>query len=78
MIGKAIKYMRKKNNYKQDVLAKLLNVKCNAVSQYETESRQITFDNLEKIASKCGFDIYFIDKNDGEKFKVKDLTRKDI
>ena len=78
MIGKALKYMRKKNNLKQDHIAKILKVKSNTVSQYETNNRQPTFDIIEKIAKECGFSIYFIDNKDGEKFTLKDLKRKDI
>ena len=78
MIGKAIKYMRKKRNFKQDFLATKLNIRSNTLSQYETESRQPTFSNIEKIAKECGFEIYFVDKSDGEKFKSSDLKRKDV
>ena len=78
MIGKALKYMRKKNNLKQDHIAKILKVKSNTVSQYETNNRQPTFDVIQKIADECGFSIYFVDNKDGEKFTLKDLKRKDI
>ena len=78
MIGKALKYMRKKNNLKQDHIAKILKVKSNTVSQYETNNRQPTFDIIEKIAAECGFTIYFVDNKDGEKFTLKDLKRKDV
>ena len=78
MIGKALKYMRKKRKLKQYFLAEKLNIKSNTLSQYETENRQATFDCIETIADECGFDIYFIDRNDGEKFKTSDLKRKDI
>ena len=78
MIGKVLKYTRIKNNLKQDNIAKILKVKSNTVSQYETNNRQPTFDIIQKIAKKCGFTIYFVDNTDGEKFTLNDLKRKDI
>ena len=78
MIGKALKYMRKKNNLKQDHIAKILNVKSNTISQYETNNRQPTFDIIEKIANECGYSIYFINNKNNDKFKLNDLKRKDV
>ena len=53
MINKALKYMRLKNNYKQDQMAKVLNIKSNTYCQYETSARQPTFETIEKIANYC-------------------------
>ena len=76
MIGKVIKFMRKDNNLTQYELAKLLNIKQNTLSRYETENSDINFKTIEEIAKICGFEIYF--KKDKKKFKAKDLKRKDI
>ena len=78
MIGKIIKFMRTKKNLKQDVLGKLLNIDQTTLSGYETQKRSVSFEMMEKIAKECGFEIYFIDEQDGEKFKSSDLKRKDI
>ena len=78
MIGKAIKYMRKKSNFKQEEIAKTLNVKNNTVSQYETGSREPTFAVIEKIARKCGYAIYFVNNKNNDIFTINDLKRKDI
>jgi len=78
MIGKALKYMRSINNYYQNDIAKQINVRSNALSQYETGSRQPTFETIEKIANLCEFDIYFENRKTNEKFKLNDLNRKDI
>ena len=76
MINYALKYMRIKNNIKQEELAKKLNVKSNTISQYETNNRQPTFETIEKIADICDYDIYFIDRKTNKKFKCNELIRK--
>ena len=78
MIGKALKYMRKTKNLKQDVLAKEIGISQQNLSRYENEQRIVSFDTIEQIANKCGYEIYFINKNTKDKFKAKDLTRKDV
>lgn len=78
MIGKALKYMRLKNKFCQEEIAKQINIRSNALSQYETGSRQPTFETIEKIANICEFDIYFQDRKTKKVFKIEDLNRKDI
>ena len=63
--------MRTQNKLKQKELAKLTNIKQNTLSQYETESRQITFKNIEMIANKCGYKIYF--ENENDRFESKEI-----
>ncbi len=78
MIGKTLKYMRKKSNMNQNDMSKIINVARNTVSQYETETIQPTFETIEKIAKACGYKIYFENEKVNEKFEVKDIIRKDI
>ncbi len=78
MIGKVIKYMRMQKKAKQAVLARKLGIERTTLSAYETERRQPDFEVIEKIANECDFEIYFINKNTGEKFKSNDIKRKDI
>ena len=78
MIGKALKYMRKTKNLKQDVLAKEIDISQQNLSRYENEQRIVSFDTIEQIANKCGYEIYFINKQSKDKFKTSDLKRKDI
>lgn len=77
MIGNALKYMRKSKNLKQETLAKEVNISQQNLSRYEKEQRIISFDLIETIANKCGYEIYFINKNSNDKFTVKDIQRKD-
>ncbi len=76
MIGKALKYMRIKNGWKQEQLAKILEISQQNLSRYENEQRIISFENIEQIANNCGYKIYF--DNGKEKFQIKDLERKDV
>lgn len=78
MIGHVLKYLRKKKGLKQEEIAKILNIKSNALSQYETSARQPTFDTIEKIADLCDFDIIFRDRKTNENFKAIDILRKEI
>ena len=70
--------MRKTKNLKQDVLAKEIDISQQNLSRYENEQRIISFDTIEQIANKCGYEIYFINKQSKDKFKTSDLKRKDI
>ena len=48
MIGNVLRYMRRKNNFKQEQISKITGVARNTVSQYETETIQPTFETIEK------------------------------
>lgn len=78
MIGTALKYMRKQKNYKQDDLAKKVNMSQQNLSRYEKEQRIVSFDIIEKIAEECDYNIFFENKKTGEKFTTKNINRKDI
>ncbi len=78
MIGKVLKYMRKKRNFKQQQISEIVGVARNTISQYETETIQPTFEIIEKIANECGYKIYFEIFDGTEKFESKDINRKDI
>ena len=77
MIGNVLRYMRRKNNFKQEQISKITGVARNTVSQYETETIQPTFETIETLLNKCGVKIYF-EMSNGEKFESKDVMRNDI
>ena len=60
MIGKALKYMRKKANLKQDTLSKSINTSQQKLSRYENEQRIVSFDTIEQLANICGYEIYLL------------------
>ena len=76
MIGKVLKYMRKKNNFSQEQISNITNIGRSTISDYEREKTDINFESLEKIANICNFEIFFYNKNTKEKFKAKDILRK--
>ena len=76
MLGKALKYMRKKRGLNQKELAKILGIARTTVAGYEQEYREPTFTIIEEIAKICDFKIIFRHKD--EEFQLKDLSRKDI
>ncbi len=77
MIGKALKFMRTKNNMSQKEIGDKILLARNTVSQYETETIQPTFATIEKIANACGYNIYFEEKKTKKRFQAKDLKRKE-
>ena len=78
MIGKALKYMRIKRDYKQENLAKILNVGQTTLSGWERGFREPTFEKIEEIAKICNFTIVFKDNKTNEEITLNSLKRKDI
>ena len=79
MIGKIIKTMRRENNFSQEELAKKVYLGRTTLSDYEREKTDINFDNLEKIANVCGYDILFVNQKDKNKILTsKNIERKEI
>ncbi len=78
MIGKILTYLRKTNKLSQDELANLTNSAATTISGWETSYRQPTFENIEKIANICGYEIVFINRITGEKITTKNIERKEI
>lgn len=78
MIGKTLRYMRNKKKLSQKEMAKLINTTQNTLSRYETETTDVNFATIEKIAHTCGYKIYFESENNGERFQSNELIRKDI
>ena len=76
MIGKILKTMRNKKNFKQSELAIMTNIPQNTISQYENEKIQPTFEIIEKIANACDFKIEFKCKD--EILTSKNINRKEI
>ena len=78
MIGKILTYMRKINKLSQEELAKMTNFAPSTISGWETNYRQATFENIEKYANVCGYDIEFINRITGDKINTKNIERKEI
>lgn len=71
--------MRRENNLSQEELAKMVFLGRSTLSDYERKKTDINFDNLEKIANACGYDILFVNRKDKNKVLTsKNITRKEI
>ena len=73
---KRIKEIREDRDITQKQIAKILNITQQAYSNYENEKISINFEMIEKIANICDYEIYFENKINKKKFKVKDIERK--
>ena len=76
MIGKILKYMRKKQELNQDELSKKTNIPQNTISQYETGRLLPTFEIIENIANNCGYEVEF--KNNDDIVNSKNIDRKEL
>lgn len=76
MIGKVIKYMRNQCNLSQEKISLMTNIGRTTLSDYEREKTDINFENFEKIAKLCDYEIIFRNKKTKEEFKAKDIERK--
>ena len=77
MIGQIIKKMRKDSNLSQTKLSKLLSIDQTTLSGWERGYREPTFDAIEKIASLCGYEINFFNKNNGDVINTQNISRKE-
>ncbi len=79
MIGKIIKTMRHECNMSQEELSKKVFLGRTTISDYERVKTDINFENLEKIANACGYDIIFQNRKDKKKILTsKNIKRKEI
>jgi len=78
MIGKLIRFMRKRNKFSQRQLADYLQIANCTLSHYEVESRSVSFSDMVRIAEACGFSIKFVDNTTEEVFELNDMVRKDV
>lgn len=79
MIGKILKTMRRENNFTQEKLAELTYIGRSTLSDYERLKTDINFENIEKIAEVCGYEVVFINKKDKNKIlTTKNIERKEI
>lgn len=75
MIGTILRNIRKIKKLKQKQIANYLSVAENTVSNYETESSNITFETAINFIRECNFDIQFIDKENNKIYTIEDLSK---
>lgn len=78
MIGKILKYIRKEKGLTQKQLADILNIAQTTLSGYETRYSNPTFEEIEKIANTCNYEIIFRNKDNKEEITSNNIDRKEI
>ena len=79
MIGKIIKTMRHESGLTQKQISEKTYIGRSTLSDYEREKTDINFENIEKIANVCNYNIIFVNKKDKNKFLSSDnIDRKEI
>ncbi len=78
MIGKILKYTRKEKKLTQKQLAQNLNIAQTTLSGYETKYSNPTFEEIEKIANICNYEIVFRNKDTKEEITTENINRKEL
>ena len=79
MIGKILKTMRHESGLTQKDTSKKTYIGRSTLSDYEREKTDISFENIEKIANVCNYNIIFVNKKDKNKLLSSDnIDRKEI
>ena len=79
MIGKILKTMWRESNLTQEDLSKMTYIGRSTLSDYEREKTDINFENIEKIAEACNYDVLFVSKKDSNHIlSSKNIDKKEI
>jgi len=70
--------MRRKRKFTQQKLDDKCGIDRASISQYELETRQPTFETIEKIANACGYEVIFRDINTKEELTKENIDREEI
>jgi transcriptional regulator with XRE-family HTH domain len=78
-INKILKTIRTKKNLRQEDIAKIIGIQSNTYSDWERgRTQKIAFEDIEKIANICDFEILFQNKYTKEIITSKNIDRKEI
>lgn len=79
MIGKIIKTMRREAGLTQEDLSKATFIGRSTLSDYEREKTDINFDNIEKIAKACNYEVLFTNLSNKKRvLSSKNINREEI
>ncbi len=71
--------MRREKGLTQEELSKITFIGRSTLSDYEREKTDINFENIEKIAAACGYEVIFVNKqNKSNNLTTKNINRKEI
>lgn len=77
MIGKIIKTMRRESGLSQQDLADRVYIGRTTLSDYERMKTDINFENIEKIANTCGFEVIFRSKKNKNHILTSDNIKRE-
>ena len=78
-INKILKTIRTKKKLRQEDIAKIIGIQSNTYSDWERgRTQKIAFEDIEKIANICDFEILFQNKYTKEIITSKNIDRKEI
>ena len=74
LINKIWKTIRIKKNLRQEDIAKIIGIQANTYSDWERgRTKKISFEDIEKIANICDYEIFFRNKTDGKILTLENI-----
>ena len=78
-INKILKTIRLQKNLRQEDISKIIGIQSNTYSDWERgRTQKIAFDDIEKIAEICDYEIQFVNKNNKTILTTKNIDRKEL
>lgn len=78
-INMILKTIRHKKKLRQEDIAKIIGIQSNTYSDWERgRTQKIAFEDIEKIANICDYEIIFKNKYNEEIITSKNIERKEI
>lgn len=78
-INKILKTIRVNKKMRQEDIAKIIGIQANTYSDWERgRTQKIAFEDIEKIANICDYEIIFKNKYDSTELTSKNIDRKGV
>ena len=78
-INKILKTIRLQKNLRQEDIANIIGIQSNTYSDWERgRTQKIAFEDIEKIANICDYDIIFKNRKSSEILTSQNIDRKEI
>lgn len=78
-INKILKTIRVNKKLRQEDIAKIIGIQSNTYSDWERgRTQKIAFEDIEKIANICDYEIIFKNKYDGSILTSRNIDRKGV
>lgn len=78
-INKILKTIRINKKLRQEDIAKIIGIQANTYSDWERgRTQKIAFEDIEKIANICDYEIIFRNRFDNSELTSKNIDRKGV